>query len=92
MFFKTVSDSWISLGRYRISSTRGGGFLNVFLALDCSTTKDFKPSDDMEEQKRLLLTKDELLKSVMNGEFKEAKWTQTVAMSLLWLEHYKKKT
>ncbi len=38
------------LGRYRISSTRGGGFLNVFLADHCRPAATQRASDDMEHQ------------------------------------------
>ena len=46
----TVSEQWTELGRYRISSTRGGGFLNVFFADGCRPSDTHRASDDMELQ------------------------------------------
>lgn len=120
-----VSDRWTVLGRYRISSTRGGGFLNVFLADDCRASPTQRASDDMEKQvraytygngmgglgkggaeaplrlitviqpktktksktkqTRVFLSAPELAEACLQGRFKEAKWTQTVAMALLHL-------
>jgi len=31
------------------------------------------------------MSHDDIHKAVLQGEFKEAKWTQTVSMALLWL-------
>lgn len=79
------------MGRYRISSTRGGGFLNVFFADNCHTdthtpTHDSPPKDaDMETQKKKYLDTQTLTQAVLSGKFKEAKWTQTISMALLWL-------
>lgn len=47
---QTVSEHWTTLGRYRISSTRGGGFLNVFFADGCRPSDTRRASDDMEKQ------------------------------------------
>lgn len=84
------------MGRYRISSTRGGGFLNVFFADNCHTdtthTHDPPPKDaDMEKQKKKYLDTRTLTQAVLSGKFKEAKWTQTVSMTLLWLSEQEKK-
>lgn len=46
----SVSSSWVPLGRYRISSTRGGGHLHPFLAMHCTKAATKKESDDMETQ------------------------------------------
>jgi hypothetical protein len=83
------------LGRYRISSTRGGGFLNVFFADNCHTdtthTHDPPPKDaDMETQKKKYLDTRTITQAVLNGKFKEAKWTQTISMTLLWLNEQEK--
>ena len=88
------SPTWISLGQYRVSSTRGGGFLNVFFADDChipregsvkESIKTVAKSDDREMQRKVYMQEKDLREAVLKGRFKEAKWTQTISMSLLWL-------
>lgn len=80
------------MGTYRISSTRGGGFLNVFFADDAEVSVGKEAaSDDMEVQKRVLVEEEELYAAVMDGKFKESKWAQTVSMSLLWLAGQRRK-
>jgi len=44
-----------------------------------------KESDDREKQRRVYLGEEEVMEAVMEGRFKEAKWTQTVSLALLWL-------
>ncbi len=70
---------------FKYLKTRGGGFLNVFLALDCVKSRKFKKSDDMEKQEVVMMTQSELQSAVLSQSFLEAKWTQTISMALLWL-------
>jgi len=42
-------------------------------------------SDDREKQRRVYLGEEEVREAVMEGRIKEAKWTQTVSLALLWL-------
>lgn len=80
------------MGTYRISSTRGGGFLNVFFADDSEGELGKEAaSDDMEVQTLVLVEEEELYAAVMGGRFKESKWAQTVSMSLLWLAGQRRK-
>uniref|UniRef100_A0A6V1RGZ5 Nudix hydrolase domain-containing protein n=1 Tax=Heterosigma akashiwo TaxID=2829 RepID=A0A6V1RGZ5_HETAK len=87
-----VAGRWVPLGAYRTSSNRGGGFLNAFLALDCDyaegVTKDnFTPTNDLEKQQQVLMTQNEVEEALLNGEFKEVKWTATVSLALHWLDN-----
>ena len=85
-----LSNEFIHLGKYRVSSTRGGGWLSCFFARDAySVSKNGErlKSDDLEKQTVVYInSKEELQKAVLNQEFKEAKWTQTIALALLWLD------
>jgi len=81
------SEQWISLGKFRISSVRGGGYLNSFIALDSHATpgsENFKPSGDLEAQHSVHMNKENLMEAVMNGQIQEVKWTATVALGLEW--------
>merc|ERR1712146_506344 len=88
-----ISDDFIFLGKYRISSTRGGGWLNCYFARNARPiSKDEVEvkklrSDDLEKQTVVYInSKESLRKAILNQEFKEAKWTQTIALALLWMD------
>jgi len=62
------------------------------LALDCDyaegVTKDnFTPTNDLEKQQQVLMTQNEVEEALLNGEFKEVKWTATVSLALHWLDN-----
>ena len=83
------------LGRYRTDVNRGMGWVNGFLASDCSREtikKDhsFKldaeeevgaPDTERQDLRSISLTR--LREAVRNGEFIEVQWTATVALALL---------
>jgi len=71
------------LGKFRVHVNRGDGHVSCFLALNSFPSKDSLDSDDLEEQKPIELTKEELLAALTKGEFQEVKWTATVALALL---------
>mmetsp|Transcript_15813 Transcript_15813/g.20886 ORF Transcript_15813/g.20886 Transcript_15813/m.20886 type:complete len:248 (+) Transcript_15813:105-848(+) len=84
------SSNWVSLGRFRTSSTRGGGFLNAFLALDSKfvdgvTKENFKDANDLEAHEQIRMNQEGLRQAMMAGEIQEVKWTATVALALEWL-------
>mmetsp|Transcript_29640 Transcript_29640/g.39420 ORF Transcript_29640/g.39420 Transcript_29640/m.39420 type:complete len:156 (-) Transcript_29640:540-1007(-) len=80
---------WLFLGKYRTAANRGGGFTYCYLlknAVDIvpgGGTKDFKPEGDAESQLFVRLDRTQMLLALANGDFKEIKWTATVAMALL---------
>jgi len=73
----------VDLGSYRVCVNRGGGYLYAFLALDCVPSKHHKYSDDLEKQRRVFLTRRELLEAVKGGRIGEAQWAATAALALL---------
>ncbi|KAG7355511.1 NUDIX family hydrolase [Nitzschia inconspicua] len=83
------------LGRYRTDVNRGMGWLNSFLATQCSKprTHEHQPEHamgvdevgvaDTEAQKLKSVTLKELKEAASNGLFMEVQWTATVAQALL---------
>jgi hypothetical protein len=66
----------------------GNGVGHLFLALGCHTPPaptDHADDPDLEEQRHLLLTLDELETAVLDGQFKVHSWSATVAMALLFI-------
>jgi len=54
-----ASEQWIDLGHYVVDGNRGCGTAHLFLALDAAMTSRH-PSDDLEDQEFILMTRDEL--------------------------------
>eukprot|EP00186_Timspurckia_oligopyrenoides_P001039 CAMPEP_0182441086 /NCGR_PEP_ID=MMETSP1172-20130603/41_1 /TAXON_ID=708627 /ORGANISM="Timspurckia oligopyrenoides, Strain CCMP3278" /LENGTH=218 /DNA_ID=CAMNT_0024635229 /DNA_START=142 /DNA_END=798 /DNA_ORIENTATION=- len=75
------------LGKYRSAANRGGGFVYVIVATECvpisNHSERINENSDLEIQKKVYLSDDELLKSVIEGRFLEVKWTAAVALTLL---------
>lgn len=85
------------LGRYRSDVNRGVGWLNSFLATDCSRRKNRNPEEakngnhpveevgaaDTEEQKLKSISLAEFREAALHGKFLEVQWTTTVAQALL---------
>lgn len=86
------SDDWVFLGRYRTAANRGGGFIYTYLLKNAiplvpkGGSVGFVPTGDDEAQKILHLPVDQVLKSVLEGEFQEVKWAATIANSLLHMK------
>lgn len=72
---------WIDLGHYLVDPNRGVATGYLFLARGARrvTTPD---SDDLEEQRLLFLTREELQSALANGEFKVLAWAAAVAFAL----------
>jgi ADP-ribose pyrophosphatase YjhB (NUDIX family) len=83
------------LGRYRTDVNRGMGWLNSFLATDCSRktalaehhlTKGEAAEEvgaaDQERQDLRTITLSELREAARKGEFLEVQWSATVALAL----------
>ena len=63
---------------------RGGGFLHAYLARDSAPLKHSEATNsDYEKQERRLLTREQLLGSLLGGEVGEAQWVATAALGLL---------
>jgi hypothetical protein len=92
-----VCETYVNLGRYRTDVNRGIGWVNGFLARDCSIPKykGGKVSDhgdaegeevgepDVERQDLLSISLEELKERAKRGEFLEVQWSNTVALALL---------
>jgi ADP-ribose pyrophosphatase len=79
------SDVWTELGGFRVAANRGAGVIFTFLAVDAEPSSIGHKLDgtDLETQRPILLTKNELLEALFSGKFKEVKWAATVALALL---------
>jgi 8-oxo-dGTP pyrophosphatase MutT (NUDIX family) len=91
-------DTYHFLGRYRTDVNRGMGWLNSYLATDCTEQEDKKrvPAveahqneeeevgvEDTEKQQLKSISLPELRQAVTNGQFLEVQWTATVSLALL---------
>ena len=78
------------LGRYRTDVNRGMGWLNSFLATNCSRDPKYKhvanendvgkPDTERQDMKRISLS--QLRKAARGGRFLEVQWSATVALAL----------
>ena len=75
---------WIELGSYAVDGNRGAGTAYAFLAKGALRVAD-PDADDLEEQKPLLLSREEMEAALFAGEFKVLPWSNTVALALLRL-------
>ena len=83
------------LGRYRTDVNRGMGWVNSFLASNCSrdaakkdhsfeiAAEDEVGAPDTERQDLRSISLTRLREAARNGEFLEVQWTATVALALL---------
>jgi 8-oxo-dGTP pyrophosphatase MutT (NUDIX family) len=79
------SDSWVHLGTFSNMANRGGGVGHAYLALGAKGVA--KPdSDDLEDQKLLLLDAETVKQALLEGEFKVFSWAATLALALMHLE------
>jgi len=92
-----VATQWKSLGQYVAAANRGGGTTYVFWAQDArpipiattatdttmTTTTTGIAYGELERQDVLRLSRKELFDALMDGKFREIKWTATVALALL---------
>ena len=84
-----ISESWEHLGSYPVDGNRGVGTAHLYLAVDAVKSADddaLPESDDLEEQKIVFLTKDEVIAAMMNKEFKVLPWMTAISLSLHYLK------
>ncbi|NTW00801.1 MAG: NUDIX hydrolase [Oscillochloris sp.] len=72
---------WLSLGAYPVDGNRGAGNAHLFLACD-AVFVGHTPSDDLEEQELLLLSRAEVSTALAAGEFKLLSWAAIIALAL----------
>ena len=80
-----AAEQWTSLGSYPIDGNRGAGTAHFFLACGAQPVAAID-ADDLEEQKLLFLSRNEVEQALGAGEFKLLPWATIVALAL----HYKK--
>jgi len=80
------SDDWTSLGRYAVDGNRGVGVGHFFLAT--AVRKVAEPdADDLEEQRLLSMSSDEVKTALREGRFGVVSWAAGFALALLAREH-----
>lgn len=72
---------WVMLGRFPCDGNHGNGWANLFLARRAFRVGD-PIADDLEEQQIVVLSRNEMMQALMNGEFKVLSWSTAVALSL----------
>jgi ADP-ribose pyrophosphatase len=76
-----AAPSWESLGEYVVDGNRGSGRAYFFLARGARYVQSV-PSDDLEEQELVLLSRGELAAALAAGEIKVLPWAAAVALAL----------
>lgn len=93
---QVTCSSWTPLGTYRTDVNRGMGWIHPFLARDCNYSKQVvvensvEPNTDVgahdtEKQHIQSMTLSEVKAGVMNQQFVEVQWSNTVALAMLHL-------
>lgn len=76
---------WIDLGHYRVDGNQGAGTAHLFLAKEACRIMQ-STSDDLEEQELLLMSRSEVERALLAGEFKVLAWATAVSLALQRLE------
>lgn len=75
---------WHSLGSYPVDGNRGVGIAHIFLALEAEKVGEID-ADDLEEQKLLHYSEDQVKRALSAAQFKVLPWATAFALAL----HYK---
>jgi ADP-ribose pyrophosphatase len=73
---------WVDLGKYAVDGNRGAGTGFLFLAREARFVGKLASSDDLEALELLKLSREELRKALLAGEFKVLGWAACVALAL----------
>ncbi len=86
--FGLQSSDWKSLGQFVAAANRGGGTTHVFWAKNAQLVESRQgiAEGELERQEIVRLSKIELLQALLQGQFREIKWTATVALALLQMD------
>ena len=76
---------WTSLGRYVVDGNRGGGVGYLYLARGAHRVAE-PDADDLEVQELLTMSRAEIERALLAGEFKVMSWATVVALALLALD------
>jgi ADP-ribose pyrophosphatase len=77
-------ESWTPLGTYVVDGNRGSGHGHFFLAQDVAWRQPVD-ADDLEQLEQVLLTRDQVCRALVAGEFQVMPWATCVALALLYL-------
>jgi hypothetical protein len=69
------------LGKYRVQVNRGGGFLHIFLARECSL-RSLRPEGSTGVES-LRISRAELIHFLRDGAVLEAQWVASLALALI---------
>jgi 8-oxo-dGTP pyrophosphatase MutT (NUDIX family) len=76
---------WIGLGGFPIDGNRGVGTAHLFLALGAQPVAAIA-ADDLEEQELLHLSRSEVKRALLSGEFKVLPWMAAMALALHYVD------
>lgn len=76
-----TAPNWRFLGKYPVDGNRGAGNAHFFLAQNAVPAAEIH-ADDLEEQRLLLLRRDEVEAALDAGEFKSLPWAAAVSLAL----------
>jgi ADP-ribose pyrophosphatase len=77
-------ENWTRLGTYVVDGNRGSGHGHFFLAQDV-TWRQPADADDLEQLDQVLLTRDQVRRALVAGEFQVMPWATCMALALLHL-------
>eukprot|EP00049_Salpingoeca_infusionum_P014203 m.264670 g.264670 ORF g.264670 m.264670 type:complete len:227 (+) comp15620_c0_seq1:135-815(+) len=85
-----TTTEWINLGTFRTDANRGGGYVTSFLARKTVLMDQSErgSSNDLEARAIVRLSRSELLAALMKNRVREAKWSNTISLALLWLSQH----
>ncbi|MFA6469160.1 MAG: NUDIX hydrolase [Bacteroidota bacterium] len=72
---------WIPLGNFPCDGNHGNGTAHLFLAKGAHLVGEII-ADDLEEQHIVVLTRQEMMQSLLHGDFKVLSWSTAVALAL----------
>ncbi len=78
------ASQWHALGTFPADGNHGAGSAHLFLAEGARKVSD-TISDDLEEQEIVFLSRNQVVKAMLRGEFKVLSWTTVMAMALAHL-------
>ncbi|HEX9658256.1 MAG TPA: NUDIX hydrolase [Bacteroidota bacterium] len=78
--------TFLHLGSFAADGNRGGGIGHLFLARDARPVAE-RVRDDLEEQEFVFLSRAELRRALLAGEFKVLGWTAAIALALIATEN-----
>lgn len=84
-----AAEEWVSLGKYILDPNRGVANMHLFLALGARPVSE-PVVDDLEDQELIFLSREEIEKALLAGEFKVLTSSVVVSMSLNYIHSLEK--